>query len=791
MGKTRRHISMGCMIDWLIMLSLVLMGSVNAEPLELLDSVEFAYQYEQDELSSNEDLDNDGNIDFYANNAGELPVISDGIASFDTGDFYRTDFTDSVWRANFPQDVDYTIEARIWITETDPGDEGTLGIMGIFVRDMGDNSCTIAYVGMNRVQVNDGGTVTELDTSDNTDGFHIFRVARNAEGYWVWRDNVLLNPDESTPFSEPTIGGGKGHFLGDTSGTGNNGSWDLDWLRLDNTGAYGPESRVASKPNPKNGKGDVPRDVTLSWKPGDYAVKHDVYFGTTFDDVNNADRNTPMGNQLAQDHDANSIDAGRLAFGQTYFWRVDEVNAAPDHTIFKGNVWSFTIEPYSIQIPGSEIVATVSSSSNDVSTPEKTLDGSGLGADGTHAIQTESMWFTAMGDLDPWIQYEFDRIKKLDTMKVWNSNSTAEGFIGYGVKGVVIEYSKDGEIWEILEGATEFSRAPGLPTYNQYDEIVFGGLAAKMVRLNIKSNWGGFMQSYSLSEVQFSMIPTAARASDPASGSSDVLLNSVLAWRAGREAAQSTVYVSTDSNDVAGGMAPSATSNTNSIDLSSFDLQMGQTYYWRVDEVNEAEVESVWVGPVWSFSTVAAMIVDDFESYGNNSPDRPFQTWLDGFGYSEDEFFPVGYEGNGTGSGVGHDIWSISSPHYDGKIMETTYTIPGSSQSLPFYYTNMGGAASQTERTFAEPQDWTIGGAKTLSIAFRGQADNTGTLYVRINDTKLVYPHTASNIALGEWQVWGIDLSSIDVQSITALQIGVDGVGVTGMIYIDDIGLYP
>jgi len=222
-------------IKMLIMLTLVMAGIVNAVPLELLDSINFTYKYEQDELSSAEDLDEDGNVDFYASNAGELPVIADGIASFDTGDFYRTDFTNSIWRANFPQDVDYTIEARLRITETDPGAAGTLGIMGIFVRDMGDNSCSIAYVGINRVQVNDGGTVIELDSSDNTDGYHIFRMARNADGFWVWRDNVLLNPDENTPFSEPTIGGGKGHFLGDTSGTGNNGSWALDWLRIDNT----------------------------------------------------------------------------------------------------------------------------------------------------------------------------------------------------------------------------------------------------------------------------------------------------------------------------------------------------------------------------------------------------------------------------------------------------------------------------------------------------------------------------------------------------------------------------
>jgi len=40
-----------------------------------------------------------------------------------------------------------------------------------------------------------------------------------------------------------------------------------------------------------------------------------------------------------------SYDFGRLEFGQSYYWRVDEVNGAPDFTTFKGDVWSFTTEP--------------------------------------------------------------------------------------------------------------------------------------------------------------------------------------------------------------------------------------------------------------------------------------------------------------------------------------------------------------------------------------------------------------------------------------------------------------
>ena len=555
------------------------------------------------------------------------------------------------------------------------------------------------------------------------------------------------------------------------------------------TGQGPPESHrgasfTASKPMPGSGEADVLRDSVLSWKPGEFAAKHHLYFGETFEDVNSATVPT------ASDLDVNSFDPGRLEFGTTYFWRVDEVNGTPDRTVFKGDVWAFEVEPYSILIPGLTIGVTASSSSNEFSTPERTIDGSGLGADDTHAMTNEAMWFTEAVDLDPWIQYEFDEVKKLDVMKVWNSNSGAESAIGWGVKDVQIEYSVDGQNWDVLEGVTQFSRAPGSTTYNQYDVIDFGGAAAKMVRLNIASNWGGILMSYSLSEVQFNMIPATARTPEPDSGSVDLSPDAVVTWRAGRGVAQHTLYVSTDENAVADGSAPSVTSPTNSLDLSSLGLELGQTYYWRVDEVNEAEAVSVWAGPVWRLSLVDTLSVDDFERYSNVSPNRPFQSWLDGFGYSADEFFPTSYGGNGTGAGIGHDIWSLSSPYYDGDIMETSSTIPGSSQSMPFYYSNSGGVASETQRTLAVPQDWTIGGASTLSIAFRGQTGNTGTLFAMINNTKLTYSGALDSLL---WHYFNIDLSSVNtnLQSITKLTIGVEGANASGMILIDDIRLHP
>jgi hypothetical protein len=69
----------------------------------------------------------------------------------------------------------------------------------------------------------------------------------------------------------------------------------------------------------------------------------------------------------------------------------------------------------------------------------------------------------------------------------------------------------------------------------------------------------------------------------------------------------------------------------------------GCDYYWRIDEVNEAEAISTWAGPVWSFSTQEFVVVDDFEGYNDDveAGTAIFDTWLDGWT-------------NGTGSTVGY-----------------------------------------------------------------------------------------------------------------------------------------
>jgi hypothetical protein len=436
------------------------------------------------------------------------------------------------------------------------------------------------------------------------------------------------------------------------------------------------------------------------------------------------------------------------------------------------------------------MVVTASSSSGE-SLPEKMIDGSGL-TDNTHSTTQEDMWLSNSPDLNPWITFEFDNVQKLDHVAIWNSNSSSEAFIGWGIKDVNVEYSVDGVAWTALAESPQIVKAPGDPTYNTPQVIDLGLAVAKHVRLTILSNWGGLLMQYGVSEVQFYGLPVYAREPMPESGSVDVSLDSDASWRAGREASDHVLYLSTDANAVTDGTATSVTTSTSAVSLDSLDLQLSQTYYWRVDEVNDAEDPSTWAGPVWNLSTPAVLVVDDFESYGNKSPNRPFQTWLDGYGYSADEFFPVEYPGNGTGSGVGHDIWSPSSPYFGGSIMETT-NVYGGAQSMPAYYNNSAGGVSETTRKFAAPQNWTAYGVKGLKLWFYGNPANTATqMYIKINNKRINYPGDAANLQQKPWHTWYIDLTTVtgtNLASVTELTLGFEG-GV-GVVLIDDIILTP
>ncbi|MEN6333900.1 MAG: LamG-like jellyroll fold domain-containing protein [Phycisphaerales bacterium] len=525
----------------------------------------------------------------------------------------------------------------------------------------------------------------------------------------------------------------------------------------------GPSEELADDPTPKDEATDVLQDATLAWTAGAFAASHDVYFGTSFADVNDAVRNDPKGVLVSKDQaDATYDPDGLLEFGRTYYWRVDEVNGAPDSTIFKGETWSFTTEPYAYAITGT-ITATASAFQSNMK-PESTVDGSGLDDLDQHSIDGTQMWMS--GAKPAWIQFAFDKAYKLHEMWVWNSNQSVESFLGFGAKDVTVEYSTDGATWTTLEGVPQFARAPGTPTYQANTTVEFGDVMAKFVKLTITTNWGGLAAQTGLSEVRFFYVPVQAFAPQPAAGATGVSVETDLLWRPGREAKSHTVYIGADSNAVAGSLV-----SGNSVTAYRFapvDLLFATQYFWKVDEVGDAGVRP---GDVWSFTTEDYASVDDFESYTDDmeAEETIWQTWIDGMTDSK------------SGSQVGHD----SAP-----FAETT-VVHGGKQSMILAYDNSDFSFSEATRTFDAPQNWAVRGIKTLSLRFAGLAGNDGQLYLKINGAKIAYHGDPADLTRTVWQAWNVDLSTVGgVNNVRSLTLGVEGAGAAGTLYVDDIRLY-
>jgi hypothetical protein len=200
-------------------------------------------------------------------------------------------------------------------------------------------------------------------------------------------------------------------------------------------------------------------------------------------------------------------------------------------------------------------------------------------------------------------------------------------------------------------------------------------------------------------------------------------------------------------------------------------LTLATTYYWRVDEVNAV----TYPGSVWSFTTQAYKVVDDFESYTDKAGQEVFSAWIDGFDNPAK---------NGAVVGLATAV--------NGTFCETTI-VHGDKQSMPLAYDNTQAPNSEAVLTFATPDNWTANGIKSLSLWFQGVAGNTGQLYVKINNTKVAYNGGAGVIAKLAWIPWNIDLSTVggNLSKVTTLTIGIEGAGATGTLYIDDVGLYP
>ena len=479
---------------------------------------------------------------------------------------------------------------------------------------------------------------------------------------------------------------------------------------------------LARSPDPSDGALHEDTWVTLSWKSGDKAVSHDVYLGDNFNDVEQAtpDSDVFRGNQVTDFYVA-----GFPGF------------AYPDGLV-PGTTYYWRIDEVNDADPNSPWKGFVWS----FSIPPKTAYNP-IPADGTGLTDT---------------------------------TVTLRWTPGFGTKLHTVFLGDD---FDQVNNATV-----GVPTGGAFYNP--GELEREKVYYWRVDEFDGFDTFEG--DVWTFTTPGAIGNPQPVNGATDVAMVTILSWTPADSAASHQLYLGTDkaavrnANTGASEYKGSMALGTETYDPGLLDL--GITYYWRVDEVYNGNPVK---GPVWSFTVGDYLIVDDFESYTDNDAEGEavWQTWIDGFGVAD------------NGAQVGY----LMPPYTEQTIVH------GGAQSMPLIYSNEAGVTnSEASMTLAALRDWTQAGVAELSLWIRGVSANAEEpLYVAIANSAgapaVVANDDLAVAASSRWTRWivslqtfadqGIDLTNVDKIAIgLGSKAGVASSGGSGTLFVDDVRLY-
>ena len=566
---------------------------------------------------------------------------------------------------------------------------------------------------------------------------------------------------------------------------------------------------AAWNPNPADGVLYVRPDQDLTWEAGMGVLFHTVYFGESFEEVDQAMFSNWMSLEAV-------YDPGVLEVNKTYYWRIDEFTGLATN---RGDVWSFTTVP-DIAVTDPDLVGWWTL---DEGMGATAVDWSGHGnhgailgggqwthgvrdgaldlADGAHVdipapnVETNALTMTA------WVKRDGRQADWAGVL--FSREGSAVSGMGFGPSNELRYHWRD-QYWDFVTGivppdqewffmalvveptqATLYLNGTDTSAQNvaTHDPDPFDGtlrIGQDQAGRDLKGTVDDvrlYNKVLSTAEIMAVMRGDPLLAWNP-SPAPDAIMDirdvSRLSWLAGDTAVSHDVYLGTDRAAVvaADTDAPEYQGNQPGTSFSLAGIvELGNDYSWRIDEV-EAD-GTVHAGQTWTFTVLPHLVVEDFESYDDDIDGGTaiFLTWIDGVT-------------NGTGSYVGYEVAA------NGTFGETRI-VHGGGQSMPMEYDNtVAPGISEADRTFVPAQDWTAEGVTTLVIHFRGEADNTGQLYAKINGTKVPYSGDPADIASREWIAWEIDLASVGVNlaSVSTLTIGVEGGG-AGLIYVDDLWL--
>ena len=407
----------------------------------------------------------------------------------------------------------------------------------------------------------------------------------------------------------------------------------------------GAEYPFASGPNPADGALHEDTWVNLSWRVGDFAVSHDLYLGENFDDVNAGAESTFQGNQPA-----------------TFFVAGFPGFAYPDGLV-PGTTYYWRVDEVNDTEPNSPWKGPV--------------------------------WRFM---IPPRTAYNPDPADGAELVEPGVRLSWTGGF------GTKLHYVYFGDNFDDVNNATG-GLPQGASTYSPGPLKMAKTYYWRVDEFDAVATYKGDVWSFTTQG--------AVGSPNPPNGAVDVKQTPILSWNPGAYAASHQVYLGADENAVKNADTSSPEyKGTRDLGSESFDpgkLEWDTTYYWRIDEVNNANPDSPWTGILWSFTTANFLIVDDFESYNDLDPANPdsnriFNAWLDG------------YDDPTNGSLVGYD----TPPFAEQTIVH------GGNQSMPLFYDNSVGYSEAT-LTLSDTSDWTEEGVVELSLWFRGLPASVGS----------------------------------------------------------------
>jgi len=274
---------------------------------------------------------------------------------------------------------------------------------------------------------------------------------------------------------------------------------------------------------------------------------------------------------------------------------------------------------------------------------------------------------------------------------------------------------------------------------------------------------------------------------DPPDGAKGVAIEATLSWTPGEGAVSHDVYfgssyeqvLGADNSQPAGEGVYKGNQDANS--FAAVGLAFDRRYYWRIDELSGGKNVT---GSVWSFRTSSYLSIDDLESY-----------------FDTDELEKAWAPGGGT--------WLYLSTKRSGpQIFHHEYH-EGIQAMMLNYYNQRGYLYSEVERSFEQPQDWTKGDIKSMSLYFRGDAieNDPDRMYVVIEDATgasadIAYAGDAEDLLSEQWLGWRIDLTEVSAEGVNLAAVKKMAVGVgdrnasnssgaVGYLYLDDIRLHP